>query len=92
MSEIKLSEEDMTKINKKLLESLQNYKNTVMYMQGDVPIGVLCLKKATEKLLSDNGISRVYDLFDMDFTKIEWLNDLARRDLTTRFNQFIAMG
>ena len=91
MSDIKLSEEDMRKINKKLLESLQNYKKMVNYMSGDVPIGSLCLKKQTEKVLNENGICRVYELFDLDFTKIEGLNDILIRDLTSRLNQFLSM-
>jgi hypothetical protein len=92
MSDLKLKKSDIKKINKKLLESLQNYRKMVHYMTGDMPIGVLCLQKQTEKVLIDNGILRVYELFDRDFTKIKGIGKVRIRDLTTCLDKFLAMS
>jgi len=86
-----LSDEQNQEINKKLVESLHNYKKTMAYMLGDAPIETLCLPKATQKLLISAGCLRVYDLFDCDFTKIEGFSDVTIRDLTSRVNQFLSM-
>ena len=79
-------------INIKLLESLKNYKNIISMMFGDAPLGVLCLPKTIEKILSENGVLRVYDLFNRDLFKIEGLSDSARGNLTSRLDQFISMS
>jgi hypothetical protein len=91
MNEVKLHTDDIKKINKKLLESLQNYRNFMQYASADMPIGALCLKKDIEKLLLKNGFVRIYDLFDADFTKIKGLGKVRIRDLTARLNEFLAM-
>lgn len=91
MVEAKLSKSQIKKINKKLLESLQNYRNFVSYMAGDVPIGVLCLPKATEKALLNNGFLRVYDLFNADLAEIKGIGKVRIRDLTSSLDQFLAM-
>ena len=93
MVESDITEEKIIReINKKFLESIENYRNIVTYLSADVPIGVLCLAKKTEKLLIARGIERVYDLFNFDLTKIEGLHANAIRDLTTRLNQFLAIS
>lgn len=92
MVEAKLSKSEIKKINKKLLESLQNYRKFMTYMSGDVPIGVLCLSKPIEKALLDNGILRVYDLFDRDLAKIKGIGKVRRRDLAASLDKFLAMG
>jgi len=92
ISDFSITEEDAKKINNKLLESLRNYKNVLNYMSADLPIEVLCLNKKTEKILFKNGFLRVFELLDLDFTKIEGLNDLGCRYLTSRLNQFISMN
>lgn len=75
----------------KLLESYDSYKKTMLYLSCDAPIAILHLPKVIENILSDNGISRVYDLLDMDLTKIKGLGDSRVRHLTSRLNQFLAM-
>ncbi len=92
MIEGKLKKSDIRKINKKLLESLQNYRKMVAFMGADVPIGVLCLPKTTEKVLVKQGFLRVYDLLDVDFTEIKWIGDSRRRDLASSLNKFFSMN
>lgn len=92
MIEGKLKKSDIRKINKKLLESLQNYRKMVAFMGADVPIGVLCLPKTTEKVLVKQGFLRVYDLLDVDFTEIKGIGDSRRRDLASSLNKFFSMN
>lgn len=84
-------EEIERKIKKQLLENLNNYKETISYMYGDAPIGVLCLPKVIEKILTSNGCLRVYDLFDHDFTKIKRMGSVRIRYLTSSLDQFLLM-
>ena len=91
MVEVKLKKSQIKKINKKLLDSLQNYRKTMSLMVGDVPIGVLCLPKATEKVLLNSGFLRVYDLFDCDLTKIKGIGKVRVRDLAASVDQFLSM-
>lgn len=84
--------EELRKINKKLLESLENYRKTIAYIAGDAPISILCLPKATETILINAGCLRVYDLFNCDFTKIKGLGKIRIGDLTTRLDQFSPMS
>jgi hypothetical protein len=79
------------KVKEEVLKKLIEYRNTINYMTADAPMSILCLSKKTEALLLDNGLLRVYDLFDRDFTKIEGLNNTGLRELTARFNQFLSM-
>jgi|APCry1669192647_1035423.scaffolds.fasta_scaffold130244_1 hypothetical protein len=79
------------KINKKLLESLGNYRKFLNYAAGDVPIGCLCVNPIIEKILHENGFERVYDLFNTDLTKIKGLGRSRLGELTTRLQEFIAM-
>jgi len=92
MVETKLSNDDIREINKKLVESLQNYRNIVNYMAGDMPIGCLCLLPKYEKALLDHGCLRIYDLFNCDLTKIKGIGKIGVRHLTASLNQFISMS
>lgn len=85
------SEEITKKIHKQLLENLKNYKETMSYMCGDAPIGVLCLPKVIEKILIRNNCLRVYDLFNHDLVKIKGMGRVRIRDLTTSLDQFLPM-
>lgn len=90
--DIKLSNANIVKINKKFLESLENYRKLLKIMGGDMPIECLCLPKKSEKVLISYGFLRIYDLINADFSKVEGLNDVAMRDLTSRMDQFFSMG
>ena len=85
-------DEVLKHINMQLVKSLEAYRQTMSYMCADAPLGVLCLPKVIETILKSNGIARVYDLFGLDFTKIKGIGDRRRRDLTSRLNEFLAMG
>ncbi len=91
MVEAKLPKSVIKKINKKLTDSLQNYRKMMACMVGDLPISALCLPKATETILIKQGFLRVYDLFDCDLTEIKGIGDARGRDLATRLDEFISM-
>jgi len=76
----------------KLLASIEDYNKTIRFLSCDAPIGVLCLSKATETILANNGILRVYDIFNVDLTKVKGLGDVRRGDLTASLDKFISMG
>lgn len=86
-----IEDEFALKFKEELKNSINNYKKIMRCLEGDAPIEILGLPKKVEKVLFARGIFRIYDLFDLDFTKIEGLNDVAVRDLTSRFNQFVSM-
>jgi hypothetical protein len=90
--EVNLKKADIKKINKKLLESLHHYRKMVTFMAADMPIGVLCLPKATEKILTKEGILRVYDLFDRDLSEIKGIGKTRIRDLTSSFDKFLSIN
>jgi hypothetical protein len=91
MVEMKLTKTQIKKINKELIQSLQIYRKNIAYMEGDAPIGVLCLPKSLEAVLLKNGISRVYDLFGRDLTKIKGIGKRRIGDLTASLDQFLPM-
>ena len=82
---------EMEKFKEELKKGIVNYRKTVMYMAADAPIQVMCLSKQTENLLINNGIFRIYDLFDLDLTKIKGFGEVRIRELTTSLNEFLAM-
>lgn len=79
------------KLAKELLDRFSDYRKTLKIMAGDMPIEALCLDKATENILLRNGLYRVYDLFDHDFTKVKGFGVARTRDLTASLDQFLAM-
>lgn len=80
------------KINKKLVECLDNYRKFMNCMAADLPIGCLCLPECDEKALLDNNIRRVFELFDLDLTEIKGLSESGRRNLTACLNEFLSMS
>lgn len=81
----------LAKIRKDLFESLEKYRKTMLFMLGDAPLSVLCLDKATENCLYNHGASRLYDIFNMDFTKVKGLGKTRSRNLTSCLDQFFSM-
>lgn len=81
----------LQKIKEEVIKKFAEYEQSVKYMAADAPISILCLQKAVENKLIENNILRVYDLFNMDLAKIEWLSSSALRHLTTSLNQFLTM-
>lgn len=81
----------MKELRDQVLKKFDDYRITLNYMAADAPIGVLCLPTATEKILIDNGFLRIYDVFNVDLTKIKGLGVVRIRDLTSRIDQFLSM-
>ncbi len=81
----------MEEIKKEVLKKFSEYRNTLNYMAADAPIGILCLPIAIEKILLDNGLLRVYDLFDCDFVKIKGLGVTRIKYLTASLDKFFSM-
>mgnify|MGYP001564360847 CR=1 FL=1 len=88
MKDFKVDNKIQRQINKKISESLQNYNNLLSFMSADIPLEALCLDRKTMTILSKNGISRVFDLINLDFTKIKGIGEIRRRYLTSRLDQF----
>lgn len=80
------------KITQELKINLAKYKKLLMLASTDAPLGVLCLPKPIENLLIRNGCNRVYDIFDMDLTKIKGLGSSRLRDLAARLDEFLSVG
>ncbi len=91
MSDVELTEDGLKEVKKRLLNSLNDYRNTLTYMYGDAPIGILCLPKTLETILINQGILRVYDLFNRDLTEIKGVGKSRIRDITSCLDQFLSM-
>ena len=81
----KLDSSDLTK-------DIAYYRETLHYMGANVPIEVLCLPKSIENLLISDGCLRVYDLINLDFTKIKGLGIKRARLLSSRLDQFFSVN
>lgn len=91
MFEQKIVDVKREKIVEDLKKAFTEYQKALSYFASDVPIEILGLTKELEDILLANGIIRVYDTFNVDFRKVEWLDDSSRERLTTRLNQFFSM-
>lgn len=85
------NEIQLQKLREDLSKSFSRYQDTLKYLAADAPIGILCLPKTIETLLLNSGCLRVYDVFNMDLTKIEGIGPVRLRHLTTCLDQFFAM-
>lgn len=84
-------DQQMKKIREEIAQKLGEYKRTILYLAADAPISVLCLSSAIEKALSNQGLFRIYDLFDCDFTKIKGLGVIRIGELTASLDKFFSM-
>ncbi len=82
---------EMNKINENLINDIVNYKKTMSYMAADAPVEVLCLPKPIETILINNGLLRIYDLINMDLTKIKGIGETRLRDLTSSLDKFLSV-
>jgi hypothetical protein len=89
---LNLTKKQSNQASKKLKKCLDNYHKISILMAGDAPLQALCLPKNVETILLDNGYARIYELFNLDLTKIEGLSSAHIGDLTARLNEFMAMG
>ena len=81
----------MQKIRDEVLKRFVDYKKTLAHLASDAPISVLCLPKPIENILVRQGLLRINDLFNVDFTKIKGLGSSRIRDLTACLDQFFSM-
>lgn len=81
----------LAKLKEELSQKFREYQMTMKFMMADAPIEILCLNHKVEKILLDSGFLRVYDLFDVDLTKVKGLGAIRIRELTTRLDQFFSM-
>lgn len=84
-------EMDMKRIRDEVIKKYDEYRSTLKYLSADAPIEVLCLPKQIENILLGHGFLRIYDLFDMDFTKIKGLGVARSRHLASCLDQFFSM-
>ncbi len=78
-------------IKEEMGKGLKRYCTTMQYLAADAPISILGLDKAIENALIRHGCLRVYDLFNLDFTKVKGLGNTRIAELTACFNEFLAM-
>ncbi len=88
---IKLKKSVIQKINKEVEECTKKYKQTVLFLAGDVPIQTLCLHKTIENALVKGGYLRVYDLINTDLTKIKGLGKIRRQRLAACLDEFFSV-
>jgi|SRR5579863_444753 len=79
------------KIKEELIKKFTDYQKTILYLSADAPITILNLPKSIENSLMIHGCLRVYDIIDLDFTKVKGLGTVRIRELTTRLNEFLSM-
>lgn len=76
----------------KFKEDLNHYRKIVFYMEGNVPIQVLCLPKVIETALLSDGCLRVYDLINRDLRKIKGIGKGRLDLLTSRLDEFLTIS
>jgi hypothetical protein len=84
-------DKQMQKIKEEIVKSFGRYRETLTFMAADAPISILNLPKPIETILINNGCLRIYDMFNMDFTKIKGLGATRIRQLTTCIDEFFSM-
>lgn len=73
------------------INELLYYRKALAFVSGDAPIEVLCLGTRNENALKKAGILRVYDLIDVDLTKIERIGPTGRDFIAARVQQFLTI-
>lgn len=81
----------MQKVREEVIKKLSQYRTKMEYLAADAPISILCLPPVIEGILLSNGMLRVYDVFNVDFTEIKGLGEARIRNLTTRLDEFFSM-
>ena len=84
-------ENQMKKIREEVAKKFAEYRTTLHYMAADAPIAILCLAPVIENALAAHGCLRIYDLFNVDFTKVKGLGVARIGDLTTGLDKFFSM-
>ena len=82
---------DMALLREELRKKFQDYQTTMKYMLADAPIEGLCFDPKIQKILTDEGFLRIYDLFNVDLVKVKGLGVVRVKQLTSRLDQFFSM-
>jgi hypothetical protein len=90
LSEIEF-EKSMKKLREEIGKRFEEYRKTLSYMAADGPIEILCLPKVIENSLRDYGLLRVYDLLNVDFTKVKGLGVSRINQITSCLDKFFSM-
>ena len=69
-----------------------HYRKVLHYLEGNVPIQVLCLPKAVEKKLTAAGIIRVYDLIGRNLSEIKGLGAKSLEMIAARLDEFFSVS
>lgn len=77
--------------NDELKKNMEHYRNTLLFLGGNVPIEALCLPKSLESLLIRSGCLRVYDMINLDLRKIKGLGRERRAILSSRLQEFFTI-
>jgi hypothetical protein len=85
------SDEQIRKIREEVVKKLSDYRKTLAYMTADAPIEILCLPAVIETALRNHGVFRIYDVFDLDLTKVKGLGVRRIGDLTACLDKFFSM-
>ena len=85
----KIMRKEMNKIQKNLFKQLDNYKRFIRQCELDAPIEILCLPKDILTILRKNSLSRIFQLTDLDLTKIKGLGAVRISILQAKLNDFI---
>lgn len=91
MNDNELFVNEMIRIKKDFLSSLNNYKKFLETLSLDAPIEVLCLPENIRKILIRNKIFRVSDIVGRDLGKIKGLGDKKIGIIEYRMSQFTLM-
>ncbi len=82
---------ELKRISAEISIRQEQYLKTIKFLSADAPISILCLPKTIETILSNSGYFRIYDLFDVDLTKIKGLGAIRSKQLTSSLDQFFSM-
>lgn len=80
-------EKELKKIQKNFFKQISNYKNYIRQCELDLPIESLCLPTTILNILKRHGISRVFHLSGLDFTKIKGLGSSRLTMLQSRLDK-----
>ena len=78
-------------VKRELIKSFGRYQKVMSLMAVDGPVSILGLPKNIQKILEDNGILRLYEILNIDLTKIEGLSDIELKRLTASLDKFSSM-
>jgi len=88
---LKIYNEEVKKIAKNFVDSINNYKNHMDKSFLDVTIDVLCLPDNINTILKENKIYTVYDLKNSELTKIDGIGNKKLGIINFRLGQFLGV-